>query len=377
MPDVTLSGLVKRFGALTAVDHIDLTVAEGEMVTLLGPSGCGKTTTLRMVAGLEVADAGSIRIGGATVFDRAAGIDVPSERRNLGMVFQSYAIWPHMTVFENVAYPLRMRRIPMAERRRRVGEVLVLVGLSGREDTPATNLSGGQQQRVALARALVFEPQVLLLDEPLSNLDAKLREHMRFELRVMQSRVGVTALYVTHDQEEALTLSDRIVVMNEGHIEQAGTPREIYEEPASRFVAEFIGKANFIPLAGEADSDGSSVRVRLATEDGALALVLPRTALRETASRKGNGDGAGARGACLFIRPEKVSIGARGGALDGDRLRLPARVAGRAYLGDRNEYLLAVGDGVELRVQAALGDDWAPGEAVDLSVGRSDVLVYP
>jgi ABC-type Fe3+/spermidine/putrescine transport system ATPase subunit len=293
------------------------------------------------------------------------------------MVFQSYAIWPHMTVFENVAYPLRMRRIPMAERRRRVGEVLVLVGLSGREDTPATNLSGGQQQRVALARALVFEPQVLLLDEPLSNLDAKLREHMRFELRVMQSRVGVTTLYVTHDQEEALTLSDRIVVMNEGRIEQAGTPREIYEQPATRFVAEFIGKANFIPLAGEADSDGSSVKVSLATEDGALALVLPRTALREATPRGDNGGDTGVRGACLFIRPEKLAIEARGGALDGDRLRLPARVAGRAYLGDRNEYLLAVGKGVELRVQAPLGDDWAPGEAVDLSVGRSDVLVYP
>jgi iron(III) transport system ATP-binding protein len=375
MPDVALTGLVKRFGALTAVDHIDLTVAEGEMVTLLGPSGCGKTTTLRMVAGLEVADAGSIRIGATTVFDRAAGIDVPSERRNLGMVFQSYAIWPHMTVFDNVAYGLRMRGVPMAERRRKVADVLALVGLSGREDTPATNLSGGQQQRVALARALVFEPQVLLLDEPLSNLDAKLREHMRFELRVMQSRVGVTALYVTHDQEEALTLSDRIVVMNEGRIEQAGTPREIYEQPATRFVAEFIGKANFIPLAGRADSDGTSVRVSLATEDGALVLVLPRTALREEAPRGGNG--ADGRSACLFIRPEKVAIGARGAVLGDDHVRLPARVAGRAYLGDRNEYLLAVGDGVKLRVQAALGQDWAPGQAVDLSVGRSDVLVYP
>jgi ABC-type Fe3+/spermidine/putrescine transport system ATPase subunit len=246
--------------------------------------------------------------------------------------------------------------------------------LSGREDTPATNLSGGQQQRVALARALVFEPQVLLLDEPLSNLDAKLREHMRFELRVMQSRVGVTALYVTHDQEEALTLSDRIVVMNDGRIEQAGAPREIYEQPATRFVAEFIGKANFIPLAGEAARDGSSVRVTLATEDGALALVLPHTALREESPRRRNGADAGA---CLFIRPEKLAIGIRGGALPDDRVRLPARVAGRAYLGDRNEYLLAVGEGVELRVQATLGEEWAPGQAVDLSVGRADVLVYP
>ncbi len=229
MPDIALDNLSKKFGTLVAVDGATLTAADGELLTLLGPSGCGKTTTLRMIAGLEEPSGGSIRIGERVVYDRARGIDVPAEMRGLGMVFQSYAIWPHMTVAENIAYPLRMRHVGRAGRRELVDKVLDLVGLAGLGDKPSTLLSGGQQQRVALARALVFEPALLLLDEPLSNLDAKLREQMRFELRIMQQRVGLTAVYVTHDQEEALTLSDRLVVINHGEIEQIGTPIEVYE----------------------------------------------------------------------------------------------------------------------------------------------------
>ena len=372
MPDVGISGVVKRFGAITAVDGIDLNVQDGEMVTLLGPSGCGKTTTLRMIAGLEEPDAGAIRIGGVPVYDTARRIDVPSERRNLGMVFQSYAIWPHMTVYENVAYPLRMRRVGRGESERRVAAVLQQVDLDGLGDTPATNLSGGQQQRVALARALVFEPRVLLLDEPLSNLDAKLREHMRFELRIMQQRLGVTALYVTHDQEEALTLSDHIIVMNRGRIEQVGTPDEIYEQPATRFVAEFIGKANFIDTAGEAQVNAAGATVPLATYDGTVTITLDAGAVR---SDRRDEPGTGGR---LFIRPEKIRIGPAAASPAGDDgvETIPGRIIGRAYLGDHNEYLVGIRDGVDVRVPTPVEENWQPSADVALRVARKDISLY-
>ncbi|HEX9809075.1 MAG TPA: ABC transporter ATP-binding protein [Alphaproteobacteria bacterium] len=371
MPDVELTGVTKRFGPVTAVDGVDLHARDEEMVTLLGPSGCGKTTTLRMIAGLEVPDAGSIRIGGARMFDAALHLDVPPERRELGMVFQSYAIWPHMTVYENVSYPLRMRRVPAPDARRRVEGVLDLVGLGGYIDAPATNLSGGQQQRVALARALVFEPQVLLLDEPLSNLDAKLREHMRYELRIMQQRLGVTALYVTHDQEEALTLSDRVVVMNQGRIEQSGSPREIYEQPATRFVAEFIGKANFIAVAGRVELGNGGASVPLRTYDGQVTIRLGSGSVRVGAN------GGAIEGASLFIRPEKISIRARDGVPDGETERIAGRILGRAYLGDHNEYLVGIGDGTDLRVPAPVDEHWAEGAEVDLAIARRDIFLYP
>ncbi len=248
MVGVRVVDLVKVFGKVVAVDHVSFEVRHGEFLTLLGPSGCGKTTTLRCVAGLEVPTSGEIYIGDRLVSAPAKGVHVPPEKRNVGMVFQNYALWPHMTVFDNVAYPLKVRKVPRREIRERVLKALELVGLKGFENRYPHQLSGGQQQRVALARALVMEPEVLLLDEPLSNLDAKLRERMRFELRDLQKRLGITVIYVTHDQAEAMAMSDRIAVMNAGRIEQIGTPYEIYMHPANKFVADFIGKANFIPV---------------------------------------------------------------------------------------------------------------------------------
>ena len=248
-----VTGLSKQFQSdqgvgIAAVNDVSFEVETGKLLTLLGPSGCGKTTTLRSIAGLEDPDNGEIQLGSHLVFSRARGVSLPSNRRRVGMVFQSYAIWPHMTVFQNVAYPLEGSGVARKEVRERVGRVLNLVGLDELMDRPAPFLSGGQQQRVALARAMVAEPEVLLLDEPLSNLDAKLREQMRIELRAVQQRVGLTAVYVTHDQTEALAISDFIGVMHAGRLVEFGLPGEIYDRPKSRFAAEFIGAANVVPL---------------------------------------------------------------------------------------------------------------------------------
>ncbi len=245
-PHIEVDGLEMRYGDVHAVRGVSFTVAPGEQLTLLGPSGCGKTTTLRAVAGLEQPSAGVIRIDGVPVYSSALNVNVPAEKRGLSMVFQSYAIWPHMTVFENVAYGLRVRRTGAAELTEKVHRALDMVQMRAFADRRASQLSGGQQQRVALARAFVFQPSVLLFDEPLSNLDAKLRADMRIELRDLQHRLGITSLYVTHDLEEALAMSDRIVVMRDGLVEQTGTPDEIYRLPRSAFVADFIGSANLI-----------------------------------------------------------------------------------------------------------------------------------
>jgi iron(III) transport system ATP-binding protein len=225
---IRITKLSKLFGRVKAVDDLNLEIEEGEIFTLLGPSGCGKTTTLRLIAGLEWPDHGEIVLGEHTVLSVRRDIFVPSHKRNLGMVFQSYAIWPHMTVFENVAYPLKVRHIASSQIRDRVIRTLDLVGLGGLENRQAPQLSGGQQQRVALARALVHEPRILLLDEPFSNLDAKLREQMRFHLKLLLKKINITVVFVTHDQIEALSLSDRTAVMNAGHIDQLGSPRELY-----------------------------------------------------------------------------------------------------------------------------------------------------
>jgi ABC-type Fe3+/spermidine/putrescine transport system ATPase subunit len=244
---IEIADLVVRYGEATAVKGVSFVVEQGEHVTLLGPSGCGKTTTLRTIAGLEQPSGGSIRINGETMYSAIARRNVMAEKRGVSMVFQSYAVWPHMTVADNVAYGLRVRKLPKAEIAKATDRALDLVQMRQFADRSAALLSGGQQQRDALARAIAFSPSVLLFDEPLSNLDAKLRAEMRVELRALQQRLGVTSLYVTHDQEEALAISDRVIVMNVGCIEQIGTPEDIYNRPKTRFVADFVGSANLIP----------------------------------------------------------------------------------------------------------------------------------
>ena len=297
---LTVSGLCtdypgERGQAVRAADEVSFEVPKGKLFTLLGPSGCGKTTTLRSIAGLERPRKGEIAVDGELLYSSAKNVFVPPNRRGLGMVFQSYAIWPHMTVFENAAFPLRVsrRRISSKDIKTRVFRVLEVVDLAQLSDREATRLSGGQQQRLALARALVMEPRLLLLDEPLSNLDAKLRERMRFELKRLQRELGITTVYVTHDQSEALALSHAVAVMNRGRIEQIGTPREVYERPATPFVAEFIGNTNFVPGTVRA-SDGASGFYRVACDIGEL---------------RAHGDGLAAGDkVMLSVRPEDVYL---------------------------------------------------------------------
>ena len=322
MGTVRATRLVKTFGPVVAVNDLSLEAKAGEFLTLLGPSGCGKTTTLRLIAGLEKPDRGEIHVGDRLVSSPGAGLFVPPEQRGMGMVFQSYAIWPHMTVFENVAFPLEELRRPRAEVRERVMTILATVGLGGMHARPAPMLSGGQQQRVALARALVSNPQVLLLDEPLSNLDARLREEMRFELRDMQARLGITSIFVTHDQAEAMTLSDRIIVMSGGRIEQEGSPEAVYQRPSTRFVMDFLGRANHLPARVEKRPDGW-----IAVVDGnGSELAL------------GEGDWADKQEVLLAFRPEGVEACAaeRDGAWIGV-------VRSSVYVGGRVEYVVDLG----------------------------------
>ncbi|MGQ3300986.1 ABC transporter ATP-binding protein [Reyranella sp.] len=264
---IEVKDLVVRYGDQVAVNGVSFTVGRGEHLTLLGPSGCGKTTTLRAIAGLEHPSSGKINLEGHAVYDAATRTNVQTEQRGVSMVFQSYAIWPHMSVFDNVAYGLRVRKQGQQEIKANVERALDLVQMRHLADRGASKLSGGQQQRVALARAIAFSPTVVLFDEPLSNLDAKLRAEMRVELRELQRRLGITSVYVTHDQEEALAISDRVIVMNVGVIEQIGTPEEIYNKPRSRFVADFVGSANLIK--GKPAGDGTFV-----TEGGTVLKVM-------------------------------------------------------------------------------------------------------
>jgi iron(III) transport system ATP-binding protein len=287
-------GLVKYFGADRAVDDVSFGIRRGGFLTLLGPSGCGKTTTLMCIAGLHRLDAGEIRVGDAVYTSAATGTFMPPEKRDIGMVFQSYAIWPHMTVAQNVAYPLEIRRVGRAEIDSRVNDVLRLVGLEAMAGKLATQLSGGQQQRAALARAIVARPRLLLFDEPLSNLDLKLREQMRLELKRIQREVGITSVYVTHDQAEALVMSDEIIVMSKGRIEQKGGPREIYGRPMNRYVSNFIGVANL--LEGRVARMTAPGRGEFEVDHGEPVRLPCRLA-------EGLGEGAPA---VLSVRPENV-----------------------------------------------------------------------
>lgn len=288
--DVELTGISKRYGDFLAVNHIDLAIERGEMVSFLGPSGCGKTTTLRMIAGLEFPDQGEIFIRGHCVNE------VPTYKRNIGMVFQNYALFPHMTIRQNIAFGLSMRKEPRDSAARKVDEAMALTHLQGMADRLPSQLSGGQRQRVALARAVVTKPNVLLLDEPLGALDKKLREQMQIEIRMLQREVGITTIFVTHDQEEALTLSDRIVVMNAGQIVQIGTPEEIYKRPASAFVSDFIGLTNTV-AAGVIAVNDSVVTAKIT--GSTTAIQLPR-----------RGDLAVGQQINISVRPENIVVGA-------------------------------------------------------------------
>jgi iron(III) transport system ATP-binding protein len=352
-PFIQVRDIVAAYGDKIAVHGISLTVRTGEQLSLLGPSGCGKSTLLRCIAGLETPLAGEIVIDGKVVFSSAQRINVPPEKRMLSMVFQSYAIWPHMNVFENVAYGLRGNGMRRQELEERVEQSLKMVGMSDFRDRPATALSGGQQQRVALARAYAPRPKAILLDEPLSNLDARLRTHMRDELKELQRRVGVTTIYVTHDQQEAMAMSDRVVVMREGMIEQEGQPLAIYERPRTRFVADFIGAANV--LSGQLLSGASTANPLIRVGD--IELRCAQVDRIPVAMADG-----GHLVAIHTIYPELLSA-----PLPGAVNQWPATIVGRVLLGDIVNYKVRFPGG-ELRVHSAPKMLFDEGAQVFLSI---------
>ena len=343
--DVELIQVAKTFGSTVAVKDVSLQIRAGEFLTLLGPSGCGKTTLLRMIAGFELPDEGRVLLGGEDV------TRVPPYRRDVTTVFQQYALFPHLTVFENIAFGLKRRGVAREEVKRRVGEALELVQLVGREDRRPNELSGGQQQRVALARALVLEPKVLLLDEPLAALDLKLRKQMQFELKSLQRRLGISFVFVTHDQEEALTMSDRVVVMRAGNVEQTGSPQEIYERPRTEFVAGFIGDSNIIEGVVESATAMSSL---VKVGDASFAIA-------------GNGVKAGDR-VRVMIRPEKIRLLAAGG--DGF---LRGKIDSAMYQGESTQWRVVLEGGQTLTV-VEQNRDTRP--AVESRVGRAVALEW-
>jgi iron(III) transport system ATP-binding protein len=351
MAELILEGLGKAFTDLWVVRELSLVIGDGEFLTLLGPSGCGKTTTLRMIAGFVAPTAGQVVLGGRVLSSAATGTAVPPERRGMGMVFQSYAVWPHMTAAGNVAYPLRRSGLPRAEIDARTRHALSLVHLETHAGRYPPELSGGQQQRVALARALVMEPSVLLLDEPLSNLDAKLREEMRAELKDLQERLGITVVYVTHDQIEAMALSGRIGVMQAGRLVQVGTPADLYERPADPFVAGFVGVANFLPGA-VVGHEPTATRVRLLTGTSEHVITIP-----------GKTRGERVR---VCVRPEDFEFDPDG-PLHGTLVR-------STYLGSHVDHLVQVGN-LTIRIEGRGGPVLRPGTPVTLRICRA--IAYP
>ncbi len=351
--DVRLVDVVKRFGDTVAVDHVDLEVQDGEFFSLLGPSGCGKTTTLRMIGGFEEPTSGLIELQGEDV------TWLPPFRRNVNTVFQNYALFPHLTIYENVAFGLRRKGVRDADVKQRVGEMLELVELPGFERRKPSQISGGQAQRVALARALINKPAVLLLDEPLGALDLKLRKQMQVELKRIQQEVGITFIYVTHDQEEAMTMSDRIAVMNRGRYEQLGDPESLYERPATRFVAGFLGVSNLLPGAVQA-SDGKYTTVKLA-DDSRVRAPSALVGAKEEVS--------------IGVRPEKIRLRAPadGGGMPEGHNQLRGVVRDASYLGVSTQYQVEARGGVRLTVyeqnveRATRSELWAPGEEVLLT----------
>jgi iron(III) transport system ATP-binding protein len=374
MASIAIRGLSKSFGArdtrFAAVADLDLDVRDSSFVTLLGPSGCGKTTTLRLIAGYIVPDHGSIEVDGRVL--SSPGAVVSPDARGMGMVFQNYAVWPHKTVFENVVFGLKLRKVAAGAARKRVEETLALVNLSGLEGRYPNELSGGQQQRVALARSLVVEPSILLLDEPLSNLDAKLRERMRTELKDLQRRTGITFVYVTHDQAEALALSDQVAVMSGGRLQQYGTPFEVYAHPANRMVADFMGLVNLVPGT-----------VRAAANGGGTIEVAPDLALAVAAL----GDFKPGESVDVAIRPENIRLTALASEASGQRgdskVRADGAAAGRlakitshVFLGNISEYYATLRSGPVLRVQTHPLQHFEVGDEVAVEIDATQCSVF-
>jgi spermidine/putrescine ABC transporter ATP-binding subunit len=349
--------LTKRYSPQVSVGPISFEVHEGEFFSLLGPSGCGKTTTLRCIAGFEALSGGSIRLHGERLDDK------PPHRRDVGLVFQNYALFPHLTVFDNVAFGLRLRRRPRSEIADRVGRILQLVDLAGLAARFPAQLSGGQQQRVAIARSLVLEPRILMFDEPLSNLDFKLRLQMREELRNLQRRLGKTSIYVTHDQTEALALSDRIAVLSHGRIEQIGTPGDIYERPATAFVAEFIGSSNML-------------RARVVERRGERTIVATEAGLRLSCSAGASGTVDDSDNVSVLLRPERICIEMPGGATAPGQNRVSALIADVTYLGEDLHLNLDLAGGDRLRASlknAAAARGWVPAQPVEIVIDVADL----